>query len=515
MRTTALGHAGLKVQTASATVLVDPWFSPEGAFQASWFQFPDNSHLLEDPSLVEPNAVVISHEHLDHVDPWFLSRIPASVPAIVPRYPSPVLKHKIAMGGPRPVIEADPWNAVPIADGTSVFFVSEASPMNHDSAIVIQGDGQTLLNLNDARLFAVQLRSIRQRVGGTIDLFTFQGAGASWYPMCYAYPKEDEDRLSAQKRAAKLQYTAKCVEILEPATAAPFAGPPAFLDPELFLHNRQMEHGIFPDQEQVAAWLAERGQACPVLLPGDTWDLDARRKDADPHWADFRFEDRWPYLETYAGRRAGHVQAVLERHPVPTDSLWDPFRDYFESLLAMSPYFNRKIGMRVGFDVSGPGGGRWAVDFRPGQEGVEHEAGECAYEYRFESRWLPTLLDGTVPWEDFFLSLRFGARRDPDLYNDHLLGLLKFAERSALQDVEAFERSLASDERITVNAEGESFSVSRYCPHAGNDLQETGEVLPGGILRCLAHHYEFDLRTGRCVNGTTAPLDVEPADAEG
>jgi UDP-MurNAc hydroxylase len=35
MRVTALGHAGLKVETSRATVLVDPWLSPEGAFQAS------------------------------------------------------------------------------------------------------------------------------------------------------------------------------------------------------------------------------------------------------------------------------------------------------------------------------------------------------------------------------------------------------------------------------------------------------------------------------------------------
>jgi UDP-MurNAc hydroxylase len=68
MRVTALGHAGLKVETRSAALLIDPWFSPEGALQGSWFQYPDNSHLI-DPTLFQATAVVISHEHLDHVDP--------------------------------------------------------------------------------------------------------------------------------------------------------------------------------------------------------------------------------------------------------------------------------------------------------------------------------------------------------------------------------------------------------------------------------------------------------------
>jgi UDP-MurNAc hydroxylase len=95
MRVTALGHAGLKVETKGATLLIDPWFSPEGGFQGSWFQYPDNSHLI-DRALLGSAAIVISHEHLDHVDPWFLSQVPAEVPVVVPRHPSPVLRGKIA-----------------------------------------------------------------------------------------------------------------------------------------------------------------------------------------------------------------------------------------------------------------------------------------------------------------------------------------------------------------------------------------------------------------------------------
>ena len=32
MKVTALGHAGLKVETGQAMLLCDPWFSPEGCF---------------------------------------------------------------------------------------------------------------------------------------------------------------------------------------------------------------------------------------------------------------------------------------------------------------------------------------------------------------------------------------------------------------------------------------------------------------------------------------------------
>ena len=187
MKVTALGHAGLKLQTANATLLMDPWFSPEGTFQASWFQYPDNAHLLESPELLKPTAIAISHEHLDHVDPWFLAKVPSNVPVIIPRYPSPVLKQKILKGGPREIIELAQWQVHEIAPGLTIYFVSEP-PQNHDSAMILQAEGQTLLNMNDARLFPLQFREIQHKSGGTIDMFVYQGAGASWYPMCYEFP---------------------------------------------------------------------------------------------------------------------------------------------------------------------------------------------------------------------------------------------------------------------------------------------------------------------------------------
>jgi UDP-MurNAc hydroxylase len=368
-----------------------------------------------------------------------------------------------------------------------------------------------LLDVNDARPSPFQYRSIRAKVGGTIHLLALQAAGASWYPMCYAsYTPEQRQELARRKRRAKLAYVHRAARIVDPIAVVPFAGPPCFLDPELFQHNSEMDDGIFPDQQQAVDWLRGRGLTnAHVLLPGDAWDIDVAAKDADPAWAGFSLTDRWPYLRAYADRRRSELATVLARYPQPEASLWESFRSYFERLLTMSPYFNQKIGMRVGFEITGPGGGEWAVDFRPESAGVFDTRGECAYGYRIASRWLPPILSGAVPWEDFFLSLRFQAWRQPDVYNDHLLGLLKFAHEPALQAVERFETTLVSEERITVHAEGRTYRIQRLCPHAGNDLLDTGEVLPGRIIACLAHHYEFSLDTGECLTGTCPPLRTE------
>lgn len=507
MLITSLGHAGLRVETREATVLIDPWFSPEGAFLGSWFPYPDNAQLMSS-ELTNPDAIVISHEHLDHVDEWFLSKVPSDIPVFVPRYSSKVLLRKVLAGGARPVVELPEWQEQEVAPRVRVFFVSEESPMNHDSAIVVRSGVETLVNLNDARLTPRQLREIRRRVNGNVSALALQGAGASWYPVCYRYAREHKRQLSFRKRQAKLSYVARVIEIVEPATTLPFAGPPVFLDDELRFANAELDGGIFPDQQQVADWLrTDRGISdTAVLLPGDTWDSADALVSRDGQWSGFSFGDRDGYIESYADRRRPFLQRVHERYLEPDRDLFPDFSRYFEQVLSMSPYFNEKIDMRIGFEIVGPGGGDWSVDFREGSRGVRRTDQNCQYTYRFASRWLPPILSGEVPWEDFFLSLRFEAWRQPDVYNDHLLGLLKFAWPEALDAVELYETAVDDSEWIEVTADGVTYRIQRYCPHAHQDLSEAGEILPGGTLRCLGHHYEFDLATGECLNGACDPL---------
>ncbi len=470
VRITTLGHAGLKIESASITLLVDPWVSPFGAFQSSWFQYPQNQHVI-DPELFAPTAIVVSHEHIDHLDPWFLGQVSESVPVIVPRYPSPVVRRKIAAARVGPIVELDPWEWFDVGAGTRVMFVSEASPMNHDSAVVVTTDGHALLDLNDARLSPAQILQVRAAVQGPIDVLTVQGSSATWHPMCYELPPEEKRRITARKRAAKLLYVERVVAAASPHTCFPSQGRRAFWTTNCLAINCEMDGGLFPDQFAVAGWLESRGHAnVSVLLPGDVFDVGPRQHTIHPIWAGFESGDRWEYLRAYAATRADAIQTTKRAHPQPSQSLWVPFREYFEELLSLSPYFNRRIGMRVGFELDGPGGGRWAVDFRDGTSGVYDELGECQYRYRFATRWLPAILDGRVPWEDFFLSMRFSATREPDVYNDYLLGVLKFATRQALDAVEQFERDAPAAETVVVEAEGVKYSVQRYCPHAGADL---------------------------------------------
>ena len=105
----ALGHAGLRVDAPGVRLLLDPWLSGSGAFLGSWFPFPDNSHLLESvgADVLDCDLVVVSHEHLDHLDLDLLAGLPEDVPVVVPRYPSTIIQRRLRSIGRRHVVVLD------------------------------------------------------------------------------------------------------------------------------------------------------------------------------------------------------------------------------------------------------------------------------------------------------------------------------------------------------------------------------------------------------------------------
>ncbi len=220
---------------------------------------------------------------------------------------------------------------------------------------------------------------------------------------------------------------------MQPELAVPFAGPPCFLDPELRHFNTSLRPpGIFPDSEQAVEWLREHlpGQAWACFRPGDRIDLATGAVTPDPVSARFSYTDGIDgYLDRYAADRAGALARVHAAAGAPGPDLGDRFRRHFTRLGTLSPYFLTRIGMTVRFEVTGPHGGTWDVRMDADGLRVDLDGGAAAPEYTFTlaGHRLGAVLHGQIAWEDLLLSLRLTARRDPDRYNDYLIGLLKHA----------------------------------------------------------------------------------------
>jgi nitrite reductase/ring-hydroxylating ferredoxin subunit len=508
---TYLGHAGLRIDGADLRLLMDPWLSRTGAFQAAWYQFPANSHL-DQPSLLDCDYVTVSHEHLDHMDAAVLTSLPPTATVLIPQYPAPNFRDRLKAAGVTNLIEVPAWLKYPLNErGDWLTFIPEQSPMCHDSAVLVHAGGASVLHCNDARLTLGQARRAVMECGGRLDVMAAQMASATWHPICYDYLPGQMAEIAEAKRTGKFRAVGRLLSMVKPELAVPFAGPMCFLDPELRHHNQWLKPpGLFPDHKQAADFLRKRlsGQEVGLWLPGDTYEPLSRRHSADSMWRDFDYGNVDEYLDAYASARRPDVEAVRAAYPEPGPDLGERFVEHFRRLGEMSPYFLDRIDMTVRFELSGVVEGRWDVDLRP--EGVHvdltgraHRAAE--YGFRLDSRWLAAVLTGRIAWEDLFLSLRFAAWRDPDIYNDYLIGFLKHAEPQALQAVAAYEQRRAVDEKIVVDAPAGRYEISRYCPHAGEDLA-IGSTVFGRVIRCLGHNLEFDLATGACINARCDPL---------
>ncbi|MFD0692067.1 Rieske (2Fe-2S) protein [Actinomadura fibrosa] len=385
--------------------------------------------------------------------------------------------------------------------------------MCHDAAFLVVADGRGVLHCNDARLTAAQARRARHLAGGRLDLMALQTSGASWHPICYEYPAEEMAKVATDKRVSKLRAAQRLVRQTEPELAVPFAGPPCFLDDEVRHLNWVLgqKDGAFCDPEVATEWLREHlpRQRFDHFLPGDAVDLDSGEVVRDPVSAAFSFADadRPAYLERYAADRAAHIAAATAEHPEPGPGLFDRFTAHFERLGGLSDYFLRQIAMLVRFEITGPHGGVWDVDFAPDGLAVREAAPGARPHYRITTagRWLDAVLSGRLAWEDLLISFRLSLYRDPDVYNDYLVGLLKHANAPALSAVEEYETGRDESERITVDWGGGRYDIPRYCPHAGEDLS-IGAVVRNGQVHCLAHNFAFDLATGACVNARAANL---------
>ena len=506
-----LGHAGLALRAEAFRMLVDPWFADTGAFLGSWHQFPRNDHL-DTPEVVDVDWVAVSHEHLDHMDLSVLSRLPAHTRVLIPRYPSKAFLQRLQAGGVQHIVELSPWEEFPLDNrGSWITAIPESSPMCHDAAFLIFADGRSILDCNDARLTAAQARRAKHIAGGQLDVMTVQTSGASWHPICYAYPANVRSRIEYDKRIGKFRSVMRLVRATAPELAVPFAGPPCFLDADLRQYNESLrDPGIFPDVDQARTWLTEHlpQQRWASFRPGDTVDLDTGEVQCDPVSATFSYtEGLDDYLSRYAQDRRLAIASVHAGVGDVGPDLAARFSKHFSNLGTLSPYFLTRIGMTVRFEITGPYGGNW--DVRIDESGLTVDltgsAAEPEYTFTVEGRWLNAVLTSQIGWEDLLLSLRLSARRNPDQYNDYLIGLLKHANEPALRAVEDYETGRDTDERITVTDAGASYEIGRYCPHAGEDLT-VGAIVTDGVLRCLAHNFEFDLSSGACRNARCEPL---------
>ncbi len=517
MRATAIGHAGILIETRQASILCDPWFEP--AFFGSWFVFPRNDQLDDSlrAKIESPDYLYISHIHGDHLDlPFLREHVSREATVLLPGFPTRELERILRGLGFGKIIRTRDGEEVDLGDGLRIAIHIETSISDGpggDSALVVSDGTSRLVNQNDCRTSDLAALAAH----GPVDLLWLQYSGAIWYPMVYDEPAHTMRQLVDAKVASQFSRAMRYVEGIDARAVVPSAGPPCFLDPELFAFNviDGDELSIFPDQGAMLARLRDEWKDNGILaIPGTAIDVSPEEITVTHPTPEAEvaaiFSDKRAYLERYQADWSAWLDKLHAGWIPPQSDLLQRLQDWWHPLLAMAPTLRQAVGANV---LLVAGDLPVLIDFPAGE--VREHAGE-PYSFRFEiQRELVETIaaEHAVDWSNaLFLSCRFRAWRDGP-YNEYVYNFFKSlsAERMRRTEAEAV-RKLAPPDDTSAEIQIGPYVVERYCPHRQADLSVFGE-LEDGVLHCSMHGWEFDLADGgRCLTSTDRPIRVRRAD---
>jgi UDP-MurNAc hydroxylase len=507
VRLTTLGHAGLLIEAGGRRIVCDPWFSP--AYLEAWLPFPRNDNL-DRGAWARPDYLYVSHLHKDHFDAELLAEMAdPAITVVLPDYPLDLLERAMRALGYSRFLRTSNSQPLDLGDLT-LTVVALGAPTDGpigDSALVVEDESGRICNLNDARPTDLNpfLRS------GRPDVLFLQTSGAIWYPMVYDFPAEKMALLGAAKRRAGMERAMRIVELLDPAVTVPFAGPPCFLDAELFHLNDfdNSDTNTFPDQTVFLDYLSERRgeRAGRLMVPGSVaelaagCDLSVSHQSSEEELAEM-FADKAGYLARYRQDWAGRLDAARSSWGHPELDLAESLANWVEPLM--------EIGERLCADIGGAvlicfGDAEVIFDFRLRQ--VRPWKGE-EWDHRFNfSKEIGEHLvfDHVEDWvNDAFLSCRFTAsRRVP--HNDAVFTFFKCLSAERMAYAESWLAELEANEE-TIELGG--WRLPRRCPHGRADLSRFG-VVCGAELTCHLHGYRYDLETGACLTNPRLSIAAE------
>ncbi|MBO0689394.1 MAG: MBL fold metallo-hydrolase [Candidatus Dormibacteraeota bacterium] len=497
MRVTFLGHAGLFVETRGGTILSDPWFNP--AYFASWFPFPANDGV-DVERISRPDYLYVSHLHYDHMDVRFLrDHVSKETTVILPDYPLPLLENRLRDLGFSRFLPTRHLETVEI-DGLRLTVAAMVAPTDGpigDSGLIVDDGTHRLFDQNDSR--PIDLERIREL--GPFDAHFVQYSGAIWYPFVYAYPDKMLDALGRKKRANEMARALRYVEEFDARWVFPSAGPPCFLDDDLFAINDfdRDPANTFPDQSVFLEYLREHGRDNGrLVVPGTVVELNGGAPEVSHPLPDREirdmFEHKREYLTSYRRRWNARLEEERAAWPRGRVDIVPALKEWFEPLLAKADVTCAGVNGVVVLDFGEQEDGV-AIDFQRRRVEAWTDQ-EWEYYYRMDRAFVEhCILTHAEDWvNELFLSCRFEARRK-GAYNEYVYNFFKCLSMERLQYAEGF---YVEQSPVDQFFEAEGYQIQRRCPHLKADLSKFGTI-ENGILTCELHGWQFELATGRCL----------------
>jgi UDP-MurNAc hydroxylase len=337
------------VEANGRRLLVDPWLIGS-CYWRSWWHFP--KPVEAGPDLFDVDAIYLTHGHFDHLHFPSLRKFDRSTRIVIAKFVTDRMRGDLEYLGFKNIVELPHGAPHRIGEGFTLYSYQHGFD---DSAVVLEADGKTFLNLNDSHVTGLALRQILHR-HGSIDFLLRSHAPAQGYPLCYdaADPKE----LTFHHRGEYIDRFVSSIRIVRPRHAIPFASNICHLHPETIAFNKG--HITPRDVEDECRRIFGGESPVVVMMPGDSWNSTQGFQLSDS--AAFRDP------EIAIARLAEQVRPKLEQSRIEEDAVrpdFGKFRAYMLKFMrALPPAIRLVFRPTIVFDQPLAMHRYWVIDFK-------------------------------------------------------------------------------------------------------------------------------------------------------
>ena len=406
-----LSHATLSIEYNGFKLVTDPWLDGP-AFLDAWTQYPPPSCDV-DAVTSETDAIWITHEHPDHLNPRTLNHFSNETPIYVPELNYRRLAtrlHELGFENVHSLPTDTPYQLT--EDVEAVCF--ESNSTWNDSILALNCGGFKILNFNDAGINWKVNRAIPNA-----DLIAAGFAfGASGYPITWNHlDVEQKKQMIRERNQQCLQQCEQFVEMFDADYLLPFAKFFELVQPEHKPYRELMEKNRPSD---VAGYLADHKVTVLDLLPGETWygqDENIERRPNRERFFDEEFKER--YLQnTFESQEPvvnesfnlTHSELATYFESLADSKLVSKIEDFAFtlSLTSENETLNTVIRIRSG-----------NIEYRPTDEPIS--IGELEAEHHVTMSCPAELVQYVVrnnrSWDDIHIGYWCDFNRHPDEYN--------------------------------------------------------------------------------------------------
>jgi UDP-MurNAc hydroxylase len=214
-----LNHASVKISVDNINILSDPWYSGS-VFHKGWKLIYEQSEEFVKEYIKDLNYIFISHEHPDHFSPNFF--LNSDYKSILLEKKVKILFQETKDKRVLNFLKKKGYEAIEIPNDKYFSLNSKVKIKiikfgYIDSALIIEGSKDKILNLNDCPLNEInEIKKFKKKYG-TFDLLLTQFSYAAW--------KGNKDNSNYRKEAAisKIKTLINQFKILDCKSVIPFA----------------------------------------------------------------------------------------------------------------------------------------------------------------------------------------------------------------------------------------------------------------------------------------------------